>query len=58
MIEITCKEDNDIGNKSRNLLKRMLKNELNNLFKTFNEELNQLESDPKKLEEDKVIFAS
>ena len=56
MIEITCKEDNEIGNKSRKLLKKSLKEELVKLFKNLNQELTQLESDPKKLEEDKVTF--
>jgi len=37
-------------------LKKSLKNELLKLFKNLNQELTQLESDPKKLEEDKVTF--
>lgn len=56
MIEITSKEDKDIAIESKKLLRKELRKELLNLFKTFNQELSQMESDPKKLEEDKAFI--
>lgn len=37
-------------------MKNNLKNKIEDILKNFNRELAEIESDPKKLEEDKVIF--
>jgi len=51
---LTVAHDSDIGPKARNVLKKCAKDELIQLFRPLNDELKAIESDSKKLDEDKV----
>ena len=49
---LTCKNEGELWNKARPILKKTLKDELISLFKPMNQEVMEMEADKKRLEED------
>lgn len=49
---LTCKNEGELWNRARPILKKTLKDELISLFKPMNQEVMEMEADKKRLEED------